>query len=280
MDLHNKFRPSKWTEFLRNNAFWRYFYNYFPMKLVKTVDLDPTKSYLFVCIPHGIITTGISTAFGTDILDCRKLFPGLDIRVIIHHKLFEVPVMREFLISIGCCSSSVESIRYLLSTPPESPFTGRATLLVVGGAAELFEAKPGTYRTIVKRRKGFIKLALQHGTTLVPVFTFGETDLFNQLHQKEGSFFRRFRDYIFKLKLIPTIFWGRGYFQYSFGLIPNRTPITVVVGGPIELPKIAEPTAEQINEYHEKFIQQLIKLFETHKYSYLKDPEKIVVELI
>lgn len=156
---------------------------------------------------------------------------------------------------------------------------------------------------------------------MVPVFSFGETDLFNQLYGPEGSFFRRLQHYIRKsIGLAPVIFSGRGFFQYSFGLIPKRAPISVVgkisfiysqlahirahnancartldvslfslvqkctfffisVGSPIELPKIAEPTADQINEHHEKFVQQLIELFETQKHNYLKNPEKAVLEL-
>jgi len=63
----------------------------------------------------------------------------------------------------GGCASSVRSIKYLLSAPPSSPFTGRATVLIVGGASESMESTPGTYRSLIKRRKGFVKLALKHG---------------------------------------------------------------------------------------------------------------------
>ncbi|XP_014468412.1 PREDICTED: 2-acylglycerol O-acyltransferase 1-like [Dinoponera quadriceps] len=273
-------RSYNWIKFCRNNIFWRYFCNYFPIKLVKTVDLDPTKSYLFVCVPHGILSTGIVGAFGSDALGCRELFPGLEIRPIILDQHFKIPIFREYVYSLGACASSARSIKYLLSTPPSSSFTGRATLLIVGGASESLESLPGTYRTIVKKRKGFIKLALQNGTTLVPVFSFGETNLFTQLYSSEGTFFRRVQHYIRKIiGLAPVVFSGRGFFQYSFGLIPKREPITVVVGSPMELPKIAEPTAEQINEHHSKFVQNLIELFETQKHNYVKDPEKVVLEL-
>ncbi|KAF3422325.1 hypothetical protein E2986_12256 [Frieseomelitta varia] len=69
----------------------------------------------------------------------------------------------EFFINPSCASSSPESLNELLSTKPEAPYTGRVTILIVGGAAEAMECKPGTYRILIKRRKGFVRLALKNG---------------------------------------------------------------------------------------------------------------------
>ncbi|XP_077269449.1 2-acylglycerol O-acyltransferase 1 isoform X2 [Temnothorax americanus] len=209
-----------------------------------------------------------------------ELFPGLEIRPITLDQHFKVPLFREYPYSLGCCASSEKSIKHLLSTPPKNSHTGRATVLIVGGASESLESTPGSYRILIKRRKGFVKLALKYGTALVPVFSFGETDLYNQIYRPEGSTFRRMQNYIRGLiGLAPIVFSGRGFFQYSFGLIPKRLPVTVVVGNPIELPKIEEPTTEQINEYHEKFMNGLVELFETQKHNYIDNPEKVTLEL-
>lgn len=272
-------RSYSWISRMRNNVLWRYFCNYFPLKLVKTVDLDPKKSYLFICIPHGILSMGVMGSFSTEAMDCSKLFPGLDIRIITLDQHFKIPLFREYAFSLGCCAANAKSLEYLLSTPAKSPHTGRATILIVGGTFEAMESLPGTYRTIVKKRKGFVKLALKHGTPLVPVLSFGETDLYNQVYNPKGSTLRRIQDYIRNvIGLPPAIFSGRGFFQYSFGLIPHRLPVTVVVGSPLELPKIEKPTAEQIDEYHKKFMEHLIELFETQKYNYIKNAEKTTLE--
>lgn len=53
----------------------------------------------------------------------------------------------------------------------------------------------------------------------------------------------------------------------------------ILVGSPIELPRIMEPTTEQIDQYHKKFINQLVELFETHKHHYLKNAEIATLEL-
>lgn len=89
------------TKRVRNSAFWRYFCNYFPLKLVKTVDLDPTKSYLFISVPHGILSIGVVGSFATDVLGCKKLFPGLDIRIITLDQHFKIPLFREYPYLLG-----------------------------------------------------------------------------------------------------------------------------------------------------------------------------------
>jgi 2-acylglycerol O-acyltransferase 2 len=50
----------------RRLSFWKHFCEYFPQRLIKTVDLDPSKTYLFGYHPHGIISMGAMGSFGTD----------------------------------------------------------------------------------------------------------------------------------------------------------------------------------------------------------------------
>ena len=61
---------------------------------------------------------------------------------------------------------------------------------------------------------------------LVPVYGFGENDL---LCQAQSPWLRKlqetFRSYS---GIAPVMFYGRGIFQYSFGLMPFRVPVTLV----------------------------------------------------
>lgn len=57
---------------------------------------------------------------------------------------------------------------------------------------------------------------------------------------------------------------------YSFGTEAGscfywQVKVTIVVGKPIELPNIAEPSREQVQEYLDQFIDQMRALFEKHK---------------
>ncbi|XP_043272590.1 2-acylglycerol O-acyltransferase 2-like isoform X2 [Venturia canescens] len=281
-------RGKAWTNWMRNCAWWRYYCSYFPIKLVKTADLDPARNYLFCAFPHGILSTGAFGAFATDILGFDELFPGMESRLVTLDLHFHVPLFREFVYSLGVCSSSAESLNYLLSDRKTSPVdvnslegedkksTGKAVVLIVGGAAESLRCKPGRYNIILRRRKGFVRIALKNGSPMIPVISFGETDLYDQIVAAEGSILSRTQQLFRKVTgIAPVLAIGRGFFQYTFGVVPKRKPVTVVVGSPMEVPKIPEPTTEQIEEYHTKFKNKLIDFFETEKYNYIADPEGI-----
>lgn len=79
--------------------------------------------------------------------------------------------------------------------------------------------------------------------------------------------------------LAPVLFNGRGLFQQSFGLIPRRHPISLVIGEPIYCTKSETPSNEEIDNVHALFRERLIDLFETHKSNYFDDHSKIHLQI-
>lgn len=147
---------------------------------------------------------------------------------------------------------------------------------MVGGAQEALNARPGMYKIVLRKRKGFVKCAIQTGASVVPVFSFNEVEVFDQPSNEPGTKLRKFQDIVKKLSgVAPAVFIGRGFLQYSFGLIPRRHPITTVVGAPIQAVKNESPTSREIDDFHDKFIAALEKLFEDHKHQYLKNADKM-----
>lgn len=64
---------------------------------------------------------------------------------------------------------------------------------------------------------------------MIPVISFGETDLYNQIYNPEGSLVRKLQNKWQKMTgVAPVLVLGRGIFQYTFGIVPHRKPITVV----------------------------------------------------
>ncbi|CAM9759799.1 unnamed protein product, partial [Hapterophycus canaliculatus] len=83
--------------------------------------------------------------------------------------------------------------------------------------------------TATRGRKGFVKLSLRMGTTLVPCYMFGNTRLFRSWHDPYGILRALSRKLGFGLLLV----WGRL-------LLPviRRQPLLAVIGRPIKTPKV------------------------------------------
>lgn len=94
--LLNHVCRAQFKQWLRTCTVHQYICDYFPIKLVKTTDLDPNKSYLLCNFPHGILSTGVCVAFGTDVAGCRELFPGTESRIVILDQHFKTPLFREY----------------------------------------------------------------------------------------------------------------------------------------------------------------------------------------
>uniref|UniRef100_A0A914UPH4 Acyltransferase n=1 Tax=Plectus sambesii TaxID=2011161 RepID=A0A914UPH4_9BILA len=266
-------RPS---HFVQRSIIHKWFADYFPIKLIKTADLPPDQNYLLGYHPHGVISIGAISTFGTAAVGVFEKFAGLKIRVATLWGNFIVPLRREFLLAYGLIDCSRESLEHVLSSEEK----GNAVVLAIGGAEEAIEAHPGGLEVLtLQRRKGFIKVALRSGAHLVPVFGFGENELFTQLENPEGSRIRSVQKFVKKLTgVTPMLFYGRGVFNYSFGYLPYRVPLNIVVGRPIPVEKVEEPTDEQIDELHARYVEALTELFESNKekYGVIKDAELIV----
>lgn len=63
----------------------------------------------------------------------------------------------------------------------------------------------------------------------MPVFSFGESEIFQQAENPEGSTLRRFQERFKRIfGFAPPFFYGRGVFNYTFGLMPYRKPIVTI----------------------------------------------------
>nr|XP_008514119.1 PREDICTED: 2-acylglycerol O-acyltransferase 2 isoform X2 [Equus przewalskii] len=168
-----------------------------------------------------------------------SLFPGIRPHLIMLPFWFRVPFFREYLMMGGLVTSDKESIAHILNRKGG----GNPAAIIIGGAQEALNARPGAYTLLLRKRKGFIKLALLHGAALVPMFSFGENDLFDQVENSPGSWLRWIQDKLQKTTSFSfPLFHGRGIFQYSFGFIPYRQPITTVGGGGPAAPALHQGT--------------------------------------
>jgi 2-acylglycerol O-acyltransferase 2 len=116
-------------------------------------------------------------------------------------------------------------------------------------------------RIKLQQRKGFIRVAVEHGLDggLVPTYHFGNTRIFNFFPQCFEKLGRRHR-----LSL--------GFMVGRWGLpIPRQVPLYMVMGKPIPVPKLPRDHPEfeaTVDHIHKQVVEALQDLYDRHKASY------------
>ncbi|CAH3034204.1 unnamed protein product [Porites lobata] len=314
--------------------------DYYPITLVKTSELDPQKNYIFGYHPHGFFTEGASIGFGTDACGFGEKFPGIIPHLAVHsgknsfssslaflvivlslyvtqrrergslspslrallvieRVLVKAWLYRDMLMSLGIVDATLDSLKYVLAQMG----AGHSIVLVVGGAAEVNNCRPDSYVLLFSRGKGFIKLALETGCDLVPVFAFGQNNLFPLVGGGYNSRFSRFQRWLYsKTHAGCVCCWGLSW------CLPKRSAIFVVgkdsilmyfiaatnvltsifhtgiqrtrreakrgswgrkaVGSPIPVEKVENPTQETINKLHSRYIEDIKELYKKYVKAY------------
>jgi 2-acylglycerol O-acyltransferase 2 len=137
---------------------------------------------------------------------------------------------------------------------------------MVGGSEEAYHAGVSEYEELIlSKRKGFIRIALETGTPIVPVYGFGENALYTIIPSKH-PYWQKFQSFFKSLTKYPiSVVNGRGIGNFEFGILPRRVPLTTVLGEPIIVPKIEKPSQEEIDKWHSLYIEKLKDVYRDYK---------------
>lgn len=133
---------------------------------------------------------------------------------------------------------------------------GDSLSIVPGGFQDATSLEFGKHRTVIKNRKGWVKYCLQYGYRLTPVYTFGEATTY---YTWTGGM--KFRLWLNDLGIPSPVIFGRWWIPF----LPRPVPMLTYVGKPIELPKVENPTKEDVDLWHGRYLQALTALFDQHK---------------
>jgi hypothetical protein len=118
------------------------------------------------------------------------------------------PILKNVLGLLSCVSVSRKSLKQTLQL--------QSVRLYVGGTTEIFECTAHVEVLHLTKHKGFIKLALQLGVDVVPVYMFGNTSVYAVWNDKYGILVKLSR----MLQLPVT------YCQGAYGLpIPHNDKV-------------------------------------------------------
>ncbi|BAT75267.1 hypothetical protein VIGAN_01310100 [Vigna angularis var. angularis] len=219
--------------------------SYFPVKLHLE---DPkafrhNRAHVFGYEPHSAFPLGMVA-----LAENAGLMPLAKTTFLASSAVFYMPFLRHVWTWMGLTAVTKKNFISSLEA-------GYSCILVPGGIREALFLEPHSEIVFLKERRGFVRVAMEMGVPLVPVFCFGQTNSYKWwkvpgLIQKLARF----------IKIMPLFYWG------IYGSpIPFKNPLYIVVGRPIEIEKNPEPTMEQVDRVHSQFVEALKDLFARHK---------------
>lgn len=222
---------------------WRRF---FALQVVMEDDAIPHRA-LFGCFPHGVFPLGLFLASSVS----DEILPGRRVKGAIASAFFWVPLLGNLLSVFGCVPADAEEMEKHLRADT-------SVFLLPEGIAGIFQTSFQSERAFLRSRKGFVRLAMQTGASLVPVYVFGQSHLLSVL-PGNGSFLEAWSR---KLRVSLLLFFGDWMLP-----LPRAIPLLVVAGPSIETSS-SNLSDEAVDAKHAEFCQSLIALFDRHKASY------------
>lgn len=227
---------------------FRYTSNYFDHKIVYT---QPIKQYNFdkniyiqCLMPHGIIPFNMFCLLNDKNFD--KNIP------VVSDILYDIPLLSHLVKTKNAIPARYNKMDDVLSK-------NKSIIVYAGGVQEVFETNDKKEIIVIKKRKGIFHLALKNGISLLPMYTFGIT----QLHEKSEMSLSL--PILFKNK---SISWYSGLFNTPF---PMRKNLLTVVGNPIRVSQRNKITDKDISLLRDKYIAVVISLFNKWKTVYNPD---------
>ncbi|GMR43059.1 hypothetical protein PMAYCL1PPCAC_13254 [Pristionchus mayeri] len=265
--------PSLW--FRTHAPYMAWAGDYFNYRIVKTEELPTDRNYIVGSHPHGLLCLGMFMSFSSYMAGITSLYNGIRFWSVTLAGQFFSPIRREIIMLAGIGAVTKRNIQWVVRRPEK----GQAVSITIGGLNEAIVAAPGQYYLKLKDRKGFAKLALTEGADLVPMFHFGENEMYEAV---EGICPIRLRNMQARLLrtfgFCPPLLIGRSMLGLPWGgLVPIQTRMESVIGGAIRVEKSAKPTDEEVDKLHAKYCEKLVDLFEAHKANYGIRPEQKIV---
>ena len=226
--------------------------NYFTTQIIfeNKENFDKKSNpYIVSLCPHGVLPIG-----GGGLL-CGRLSDSVfeNLRGVVASSAFYLYQFRSLLLGTKSICANEKNITKALRNKQN-------LMIIPGGIKEIFYADEDNEYINIKSRKKFIKLAIQEGSEILPVYAFGTNDAYTL-----WPFFKYAKDISRKLKIAIAPFYGRWGLPIS---VPNRIPLLYVIGERIECKKITNPTEKEINEVHELYMSAIKRIFYDYRNIY------------
>jgi hypothetical protein len=246
-----------WTWFRKNLRLWKLIHAYFGLKFdykdeKKLADMMNKGPVMFNMHPHGVWTMSGPYGAGTHAgLVNFEIFMGVT-RIV-----FWIPIYRDLVLWTGGIDASGSTLEAMIKN-------GKSVGLAPGGVQEIILSNVDKL-DLYFEHEGFLKLALENGTPLIPTFCRGENRIFIT-----SDAFRSFR--IWCCHVI-------GYPFPTFFLGPWPVDLRIFVGSPI-YPLTLTGERKELSELKREYYTELFTLICNNETNELSDHLKKEMSLI
>jgi len=210
------------------------------------------KPYIFLFHPHGVFSVTNVFHIGTTFTD----WPHRPIKGTMTSQLLWMPFAKELFEKMNCVPADYIILKDIIESK-------KSLSICMGGVREILYTEPNKMRLSILKKRGILKLAIETGTPIVPVLSYGENELFESVKTPWIL-------YIQKL-LIPygicfpfaTLESCKTWLGLSKN--PMERPIRTVIGSPIEVGEARLATEKEIIELRERYFKELRILYKKTK---------------
>jgi 1-acyl-sn-glycerol-3-phosphate acyltransferase len=218
------------------------------LKSMEMKNKEGAKAGNIICAhPHGMLPLGFCANLLTSYIDDWEFLSNQ--RFAVASFAFWIPGLREFYHALGCIDAGKASLKRTLDK-------GNQVIVCPGGACEALYTDPDEDVALLSGRTGFIRLAFEHGASVVPAYTFGEADIWLIEKADAGTLKERFF-------LTSQMIFGLGMILVKH-FKPRPVALKTVFGPAIKFPKVANPSAEEVNRMLDTYKAALVKLYNEH----------------
>lgn len=201
----------------------------------------PPPTCLFIWQPHGLISVS-SVMFNIGLCKHPNYRANHAVTLPFYHYF---PVIGDIMRHLGSIPSDSGSITKTLRK-------GESVSVMLGGVREMMDARGTHMKLYVRNRTGVFRIALETGTPLVPVLTYGENEVFPRSNEWWAtSINQTLHTYAGMAIGIPTWKALQNWFELSYKPLK---PIVTHVGSPI-------PATGNISSLRNTYIKSVEELF-------------------
>lgn len=215
--------------------------------LIHVLHPIPEKS-IRIWHPHGLNASAAAIHNVYRLTD----FKQNDSKTVVHWIFHMLPIVSDSIRNLNCVSSNYSTIKNTLDD--------HSITIQLGGLEEMRRTKHKRMELVIKKRVGIFKIALETGTHIVPVLTYGENEVFPST---ENEVLKWFND---------KVLYDFARLQYPFPsfkalknwmnlLVRPLDTIHTYTGKPIHVKKIENPSDHQIASLRRVYIREIRRLF-------------------